>query len=251
MKILLLAGHGYNTSGNFDPGCVGFGYQEADLTRVVVNHLKVGLSKVEGVTVDVFEEVLGKSMNPYSYVANKGFNFSPYDYILEVHFNSMQNRDLTGNGKTTGAEILVHTNEKGISVEEAILKHVAKLGYKNRGVVRRDNLLVMNHAKKKYGKSYALIECCFLADKDDVDLIMQPDGIKKYANAVVDGIIEGFGLKYKEVSTPKELTTVNDIVWELANRGIISDSALWLKKLEEDSNSYWLARKTVKYLMNN
>lgn len=47
-----------------------------------------------------------------------------------------------------------------------------------------------------------------------------------------------------------ELTTVNDIVWELAHRGIISDSALWLKKLEEDTNSYWLARKTANYLRN-
>lgn len=49
---------------------------------------------------------------------------------------------------------------------------------------------------------------------------------------------------------PKELTTVNDIVWELNHRGIISDSALWLKKLEEDQNAYWLARKTCNYLMN-
>ena len=47
-----------------------------------------------------------------------------------------------------------------------------------------------------------------------------------------------------------ELTTVNDIVWELAHRGIISDSDLWLKKLEEDTNSYWLARKTANYLRN-
>ena len=47
-----------------------------------------------------------------------------------------------------------------------------------------------------------------------------------------------------------ELTTVNDIVWELAHRGIISDSTLWLKKLEEDTNSYWLARKAANYLRN-
>ena len=47
-----------------------------------------------------------------------------------------------------------------------------------------------------------------------------------------------------------ELITVNDIVWELAHRGIISDSVLWLKKLEEDTNSYWLARKTANYLRN-
>ena len=30
--------------------------------------------------------------------------------------------------------------------------------------------------------------------------------------------------------------------------GIITDKELWLTKLEEDKNSYWLARKTVKYL---
>ena len=48
-----------------------------------------------------------------------------------------------------------------------------------------------------------------------------------------------------------ELRSVNDIVWELAHRGIVSDKELWLKKLEKDNNSYWLARKTVKYLSDN
>ena len=52
--------------------------------------------------------------------------------------------------------------------------------------------------------------------------------------------------EYKE--KPKELITVNDIVWELSTRGIITDKALWLKKLEEDVNSYWLARKCVNYI---
>jgi len=49
-------------------------------------------------------------------------------------------------------------------------------------------------------------------------------------------------------AAPKEITTVNDIVWELAHRGIISDKELWLKKLTEDTNAYWLARKTVAFL---
>ena len=51
-------------------------------------------------------------------------------------------------------------------------------------------------------------------------------------------------------NTPKvvELASVNDIVWELANRGIITNKELWLKKLDEDQDAYWLARKTVKYL---
>ena len=48
-----------------------------------------------------------------------------------------------------------------------------------------------------------------------------------------------------------ELRSVNDIEWELVHRGIVSDKELWLKKLEKDNNSYWLARKTVKYLSDN
>ena len=49
-------------------------------------------------------------------------------------------------------------------------------------------------------------------------------------------------------ATTEELSTVNDIVWELSHRGIISDTALWLKKLDEDINAYWLARKMVNFL---
>ena len=51
-----------------------------------------------------------------------------------------------------------------------------------------------------------------------------------------------------EPTTQTELTSINDIVWELSHRGIITDKELWLKKLSEDMNSYHLARKTVSYL---
>ena len=43
----------------------------------------------------------------------------------------------------------------------------------------------------------------------------------------------------------EELTEVNDIVWEFAHRGIITDKELWLEKLKNDKNSYWLARKVL------
>ncbi len=46
----------------------------------------------------------------------------------------------------------------------------------------------------------------------------------------------------------QELIEVNDIVWEFAHRGIITDKELWLKKLSDDKDSYWLARKTLHYL---
>lgn len=58
------------------------------------------------------------------------------------------------------------------------------------------------------------------------------------------------------VNHPKvvELTSINDIVWELSQRElanggkVIGDVELWIKKLNEDVNVYWLARKIVQYL---
>ena len=57
-----------------------------------------------------------------------------------------------------------------------------------------------------------------------------------------------FKRRLDEVS---ELESVNDIVWELAERGIISDTELWLKKLEADSDADWLARKAVNYIVHS
>ena len=51
-----------------------------------------------------------------------------------------------------------------------------------------------------------------------------------------------------ENAEPRELTSVNDIVWELRERGIVSETDKWLQKLQTDTDAYWLARKTVKFL---
>ena len=48
----------------------------------------------------------------------------------------------------------------------------------------------------------------------------------------------------------KEIKTVNDIVWELNNRGIITNKELWLKKLETDTDAYWLAYKMANNTIN-
>jgi len=54
----------------------------------------------------------------------------------------------------------------------------------------------------------------------------------------------------KEAPKITELTSVNDIVWELHHRGIISDKNPWLNKLASDTDAYWLARKCVNFTQN-
>lgn len=63
--------------------------------------------------------------------------------------------------------------------------------------------------------------------------------------------VKRFLKEKNDVQENKELTEVNDIVWELAHRGIVSDSDLWLQKLKDDVNAYWLARKVVCFIREN
>lgn len=51
-----------------------------------------------------------------------------------------------------------------------------------------------------------------------------------------------------DLSSISELTNINDIVWELAHRKIITNSDLWLSKLGDDENAYWLARKCLHFI---
>lgn len=56
--------------------------------------------------------------------------------------------------------------------------------------------------------------------------------------------------KVESSSSSIELETVNDIVWSLNRRGIMTNKELWLKKLEEDEAAYWLARKCANMTVN-
>lgn len=224
MKILLIAGHG-----DGDPGAVANGYKEADLTRDAVTLLQKKLSKVADITVFDFNK------NMYKYLrAGNTYPFKNFDYVIEVHLNSHTNID------SKGSEILVHTTEKGVSVETKILENIQALGFYNRGVIRRDNLLVMNTVKK-YGVSHALIELCFLSNKSDIQRYISNKS--KVIDAIVDGIIAGFGLE------KAELTSANDLIWELSQTIQIDDvdgAVAALKKAKkENSPLYWLLYKVV------
>ena len=49
----------------------------------------------------------------------------------------------------------------------------------------------------------------------------------------------------------KKLDTVNDIVWELNHRKIMTDKTLWLKLLDTDRDLYWLALKICNQTKNS
>ena len=224
MNILIIAGHG-----DKDPGAISKNVCEADLTRSLAAKLFEHLKVFSNVTL------FDTSKNMYRYLKNGGvFDFSPYDYILELHFNAGAKK-LSDNA-TTGTEILVHRDESGISVEEKILSEIAALGFKNRGVKRRSNLYNMNRIKA-LGKSYALLEVCFIDDPDDLGKYNE----EKMATAIADGIKKGFGISNTTYA-------IDANVEYLASLGIISNKALWDKKIKDDSNIYYLIKKVSDYI---
>lgn len=180
MKILLVSGHkpGYNA-------CKATGVNEGDLNVELVKKLKALLSPYADVATYPYERDM--------YLDNKSgclkVNLKDYRYIFEVHFNA-------ASGAGRGTSVQLHSSYRGgISVEQAIARNVAALGFKKRGddgIVRRDDLLNMNTALK-LGIDYALIEVCFYDSAADMALYRQ----KKEAvvQAIAGGIIDGFGLK--------------------------------------------------------
>lgn len=182
MKILLIAGHGGNP---YDPGAVGCGYTEAVETRRMATAI-APLLRNYGFEVVMYDQ----KNDAYKVLKNGGsLPLSGVSYVIELHLNAAAN-DPKGNGKTTGVEVLVHTGETGITVEQAICRRIAALGFTSRGVKRRGDLLVMNTVHRK-SISHALIETCFVDDADDMKLYKTK--FYDIAHAIADGVAEGFG----------------------------------------------------------
>ena len=80
-------------------------------------------------------------------------------------------------------------------MEEAILRRVCALGFKNRGVKRSSGLAVLKHVFNR-GVSHALVEICFIDDRDDMDLYGRE--FDAVARAIADGVAEGFGKAVQE-----------------------------------------------------
>ena len=185
MKILIIAGHGQG-----DPGACSRSFKEAELVREIVPTLASSLRRYADVTV------FDTTKNMYKHLkAGKSFDFKPYDYVFELHFNAVKEEQVEDD-RTKGVEILVHTSEKATSVEQLIVDNISAIGFTNRGVKTRSNLLNMNICKGQQGVSYALLETCFIDDIDDMQLyIANKDRV---VSAITNGIVHGFGLSEED-----------------------------------------------------
>lgn len=177
MDILLIAGHGAG-----DPGACGCGYEEADLTREVVEILA---DKLQGYA-DISVYPMDHSAYHDLHCGDLQVNWTNYDYVLEVHFNAF-------NGEACGTEIYTTRIEEYSDAEECIMDHMGEY-FDVRGV-KEMNFDVIYSAKRA-GVSSALLEVCFIDNEDDMETYVDnTDGV---VQSIADGIIEGFHLDGSE-----------------------------------------------------
>lgn len=178
MKINVHAGH--NPDGKIACGAVGLINESTEARKVkkeVIRLLKKKGHKVYDCTctngtsqTDVLKRIVTKC------------NKHKVDLDVSIHFNAGAG-DKKGNGNTTGTEVYVYSSTSAAKpAAERVVKQIEALGFKNRGVKIRTDLYVL----RRTNSPAMLIECCFVNDKDDVELY----DYKKMAAAIVAGILE-------------------------------------------------------------
>lgn len=170
-KIILDPGHGGK-----DPGAVYEGRQEKDDNLSLA--LRVGeLLENEGVDVD-FTRMTDVYHTPYE-KAQYG-NQKDGDLFLSFHRNAAATPNAS-----QGAEVLVYEDEglKG-DLARKINENLEQIGFKNRGVVERKNLVVL----RRTGMPSLLIETGFIDNDEDNQLF--DEKFEEIANGIANAVLE-------------------------------------------------------------
>lgn len=176
MRINVHAGH--NPAGKVACGAVGL-INESTENRRVKDEVIAQLQALGHTVYDCTENNGTGQSDVLKKIVTK-CNQHAVDLDVSIHFNSGAG-DSSGNSRTTGVEAYVYsTSSAAKPYAEKICQAIADLGFRNRGVKYSTGLYVLKHTVSPA----VLIECCFVDDKDDVELY----DYQKMAAAIVKGI---------------------------------------------------------------
>lgn len=176
MRINVHAGH--NPDGKAACGAIGFIRESMEARRV--KDEVIDLLRQLGHTVYDCTCENGTSQSNVLTKIVSACNAHMVDLDVSIHFNAGA-VDKFGNGTTTGTEVLVYdTGGRAGQAASRVCATIASLGFKNRGVKVNKSLYVL----RKTTAPALLIECCFVDDRDDVQLY----DCQQMAEAIVFGI---------------------------------------------------------------
>lgn len=176
-KIFLDPGHGGN-----DPGATGNGLKEKDINLAVANRVKYHLQR-HGQTI-----VMSRTddSNPSLQTRTNNANNWGADILVSIHCNAF-------NGNAYGVETYCYKfryRKLADNIHGRVLADKSLYNY-NRGV-KEGNL----HMIRESNMNAALIEMAFIDNTYDATLLKTKQ--EEFAVAISKGILDYFGLSYKE-----------------------------------------------------
>lgn len=246
-KIYIDPGHNHSGA---DTGAAGNGLMEQDITYLIASRVeKMLLAK--GVTVKMSRNSLtanvteGGTVNDSLRARYTAANSWGADLFVSVHCNAHTNTS------AKGCEVYCY---KSGTKAETLAKNILNGLVWNTDLISR-GVKTANYAVIKHTNMPAvLVETGFITNSEDAKILGTEDGQKQIAKGIAEGIMEYLGIDYsqefdgvKVEEKSDELTTPNDIVWELAQRGLVSDKDGMITEMEQNPNGrlYHLARKIV------
>lgn len=189
-KLVLDAGHGYNTVGKRTPD----GIREWSMNNGVCNHIQNILKDYENIEIHRVDDTTGKTDVSLITRTNKIKKIMP-DLVISIHHNALSSTW----GKATGVEAFAHP--KAPSIDKQLSKQIVdklaqNTGLKNRGAKTADFHMVREIPSRVPA---VLVEGGFMDCKTDHAIITTSEGQLKYAKAVADVVISYLGLKKKVV----------------------------------------------------
>lgn len=181
VKFYLDAGHGGS-----DPGAVGNGLKEKDITLKLAEIVEALLKNYQDV-----QTKMSRTGDTYPSLSDRTNDANKWgaDFFMSFHINA---------GGGTGYEDFVYTgSSKSIAyqniIHAEIIKNISKM--KNRGK-KQANYQVLRNTKMPS----ILTECGFIDNTSDAGLLKQDDFIEGLAHGHVNGLVKAFGLIKKEVA---------------------------------------------------
>ncbi|MBS6396658.1 MAG: N-acetylmuramoyl-L-alanine amidase [Clostridiales bacterium] len=182
MRINVHAGH--NPDGKVACGAIGL-IKESTEARRVKDEVICQLRQLGHTVYDCTEDNGSGQSNVLKRIIEK-CNAHEVDLDLSIHFNAGAG-DGTGNGKTTGTEAFLYSaNSKAKPYAQNIVRAIGDLGFRIRDDSVKDDVKTTT-SLYYLGNTKApalLLECCFVDDKDDVQLYDSTS----MASAIVYGI---------------------------------------------------------------
>lgn len=186
-KVFIAVGHGGS-----DPGAVANGIKEKDVNLVIALACRNELVR-HGVVVGMSRE---KDEDDKTTVKECN-DFNP-DYALDIHNNA---------GGGDGAEIY-HHYKGGASktLAQNVLNSIVALGQNSRGLKTKKNALGKDYYEfiRNTKCPAIIVECAFLDNKTDVQIIDTSMEQKDMGIAIAKGVLKELGIAYKELPKVEE-----------------------------------------------